>query len=337
MSDVVITLLAVLAVAVFYYGPRVLITLAVSLATAFITEFICLRLIGQKKHEKYDFSHIITALIITLLLPPAVEFWMPAVSVIVALCVAKFPFGGLGNNIFNPAAAGLAFVGLCWPELIFKYCAPGTTLSLFSTQIVEKASPLDTLAKEGTPRIDYMDALLGNFPGAAGATAVMVLAACGIYLILRRTISIEIPLTIFAASSFFAVVHQRVNTGYADSLMYETIAGTLIFGAVFMANDPSTIPHTSKGRLIFGALLGVFAMLFRYFGVNDFGFLYALLIVNALSDFCDRAGEKLAKYIKRYAERLWGFIRRNIKTLLLKLKKVVGSYIANIVRKGGER
>ena len=295
MSDICITLMVLFVVAVFYYGPRMIVTLSVCLISAYIIEFFCLKLIGQKKHEKYDYSPVITSLIMTLLLSPAVPVWIPVVGMFVALCVAKFPFGGLGCNIFNPAAVGLGFLGICWPELVFKYCEPYSDLGLFAMDFVPKDSLLHTISNGGTPGIQFMNVILGNFPGPAGATPILILVACGIYLLLRKTISFSITFTLFITSSFFALVHQRVRTGTLDSLVYETIAGILIFGTIFMASDPSTIPRTISGRLIFGVLLGAFTMLFRYFGINEFGFIYALLITNALSDFCDVYGKKLKK------------------------------------------
>lgn len=306
--DVVLTLCAVFVLPIYSYGPRVLIMLAIAVLTALVVDF-CTQIIfkhrhGKRAHFAVDITSIITAMICTLLLSAATPYWVIVVTVAVALLIGKYPFGGRGHNIFNPAAVGLCFSGLCWPGYVFQYPEPFTKLGLGNYAGVElKASLIGQLESGGHPALSPMDVLLGRFAGPVGATAVLILMAATLYLLVRRTIMLGTPVTFLAVIGICFLLFPRITTSVQAAIGYEMISGVLLFGSVFLANDSSTTPKSRGGRIYFGIILGLLTILFQYYGINEYGFLYALLIANALSGFCDRLATQTASLFGRHDTR----------------------------------
>lgn len=301
-TDMIITLLPLLFMAVYYNGFRALSLAATGVVFSVIVDYICVRLSGRKRHKKHDWSAVVTAMIYVLLLPATAPYWLVFAGILIALLVAKHPFGGAGRNIFNPAAVAYAFAAICWPMRTLTYPAHHNWLPIFGdvfTSATERA-PAYLLQLGGRPTIEPVDAILGNFTGPMGATSILVIAACGLYLIVRKTVPWEIPVATLAASSVFAALFPRVAAGHLASVMLETLAGVLLFGTVFMASDPATSPETRKGRVVYGVLLGLFTMLVRYFGKVEIGFVYALLLMNALAPACDVYAAAFVGKLRRY-------------------------------------
>lgn len=287
--DVIVCLFAVMVMPVYLYGTRVLILAAIGLITALVTDYICIRISGKKTFKKNDYSWVITGLITVLLLPATVPYWIVSVSIVVALVIAKHPFGGVTHNTFNPAAVGLAFVAICWPEHVLRYPLPHPTMKIIDPLLVQYgASPASILRVGGTPKIEYFDVLLGKFAGPMGATCMIVLTTCLLYLVFRKAISLRVILSALVVVGLFAVFAPRVVTGTASSIIFEASSGALIFGLVFMASDPTTMPKTNNGKILYGTTLGIIIMLFRHFGKIELEFVYVILLANIFEIPCDR-------------------------------------------------
>lgn len=309
--NIIITLLSLLVLPVYLYGPRIFLLLAAGLATALALELFCMRVLLRGTHQKYDYSGVVTALIVVMLMPSTVPPWVVCVSVAVGLCVAKYPFGGVSHNIFNPAAVGVAFSALSWPELVMKYPVPYTTYGLENSAPVQfGSSPASVLRIGGTPKIDYFDILLGKFAGPLGVTCVIVLAACAFYLLFRRVISKRIVFSALAVVALFAVFFPRVMTGRIDSLVYELSSGALLFSIIFMTGDPSTTPKTGGGRMFYGVILGAFMMLFRHFGKMELVEVFALLFANVFATSCDRYATHLSARFSNGAKNMRNGFKR---------------------------
>ncbi len=287
-NDCLIALLPLYIMAFYYYGWRPVVMALFSVATCVVTDIICVKVSG-KKLNKYDNSAFVTGLILPLLLPATVPYMMVFSGAVFAMLVMKHPFGGLGNNPFNPAAGAFAFLAVCWPNLVFSYTVPLEQLPVFgdiSAKLMD--SPAFTMQLGGIPNINPIDMLLGNYPGPMGATNILVICACFLFLIFRRTIRWEIPLTFVATCALFAFLYPRIMGGHLQSVYYELSSGTLLFAGVFMLTDPVTSPTTRSGRLAFGFLAGMVTMLFRMFGGYEEGVCFAILLMNALSPMLDR-------------------------------------------------
>ena len=295
MLDVLVPLALLLILPVIYNGFRPVIMVLMTAAVCVFTEIVC-SLFAGKEINITELSSVVTGVIIAMLMPVNAPLWLPCVAGIFAIAVAKMPFGGTGHTPFNPAAAGVAFAILSWPELMFSFRDPQSTvlLPLFGDVDVPLASSSASLMHQGArPTGDPAVMLLGNVAGPLGATAIAVLLACLLYLLFRRAARWEIPVCFLSAAALFAAVFPRISGTRLESVLYEFLAGSLVFAAVFMISEPSTAPKTSLARCLYGALGGIIAMCFRAFGVYEEGVVFAILLVNTLEPALDRLSLKL--------------------------------------------
>lgn len=197
-------------------------------------------------------------------------------------------FGGLGNNIFNPALVGRVFLFISFPVAMTSYPEPGQLLSY--TDAATGATPLGIL-KEGlgdktTGELmkevpGYMDLFLGKMKGSAGEVGALALLIGLIYMLIRRIITWHIPVTILATVAVFTGILWLANPEqYADPL-FHLLTGGLMLGAIYMATDYVTSPMTRKGMVIYGVLIGLLTVIIRIFGAYPEGVQFAILIMNA--------------------------------------------------------
>lgn len=305
-ADVLIALVPLCIFSAVYYGLRPVLLVLSGLLSALICElFACLLM--KRVPTVGDGSAAVTGSIIGFLVSPLSPYWLPAVGAAFAILIVKMPMGGSGRNLFNPAAAGLAAITLLFPKYMFTYPDPGLGIPLpISNEaletVVTQATPASLLMSGGKTLYTPAMLLLGDFPGPIGATAVLILVSCGVFLFARRTISSIIILPYLLVCAVIAAVFPRVLGGQADSIMVELCAGYLLFAGIFLLNDPVTAPRHWLGRIICGVIAGLFVMLMRYFGRFEEGTCFAVLLVNAFSSTFDRLGWYALNY-KRIRKR----------------------------------
>ena len=297
--DVVFMILPLLALATFFYGMR---PIALCLVAAF-TAMLCDHLVAWLRshtHNREENSSIPAALVLVMLMPATVHYYVVVVSVVVATMLGKHAFGGYGHYPFNPSALGYAVAAVSWPGQVFLYPTPFSEIGLFDVSgVTLLESAAHTLRAGGVPNTSLFDLVLGNYAGPIGATSVLVIIACAMYLWMRRGITLSVPLGFLLACAAVAFFYPRVNTLgleppwlYLDtrllSLQYELLSGALVFAAVFLINEPVTRPKNTRAHFAYGLLLGFMTMMFRYFGSYDTGVCFAVLAVNALSAPLDR-------------------------------------------------
>ncbi len=304
MKNVVYALFPICAFSVYQFGISALVLLIVSTAACLGTETLFCRLSASSNTIK-DYSAVITGLLLALTLPPGFPLWMTAVAGFVAIALGKVLFGGLGNNVLNPALVGRAFVQAAFPVAITTWTpafSPGrflefipSTLTLpfltpattdqWSRQAVDGFSGATPLALQkfehtSTPAWDLFT---GMTAGSAGETSALLILVCGAYLALRRMMDWRIPaavlLTTFVTSGSFYLADMAV---YPDPL-FMLLSGGLMLGAVFMATDMVASPVTPLGVWIYGALIGFVTVIIRLFGGLPEGIMYAILLANAAS------------------------------------------------------
>jgi len=299
MVDVIIALLPLYAMATYFYGNRVIVLGAFSALIAIVLDML---FVAMRHHVPNirDYSAIITGLIIPLLMPASSRFDVVATAVVFAMAVAKHPFGGVGHNIFNPAVAGVAFVSVCFPRSMFSYPIPFEVLPLKITDSIKLvAAPAKSLALGGVPALAPMDMLLGNFPGPMGATNILVLVTCLLFLAVRKSVSISLALSYIAGFSLVAAYWPRAMLSPMLSVFYELTSGIALITAVFLISDPVTSPKRLGSKIIYGFLTGMFCMLLRKIGRYEESILFALLIMNAVVWAIDALGERMAHNIRR--------------------------------------
>lgn len=297
--EILLAMLPVAVMALFMYGVRILVMLAV----AFVTAIICDRLVAVMRRQKYDgteLSSLVIAALITFLMPAAIDYYVIVVAVSAAVLVGKHLFGGYGAYPFNPAALGYAVAVVCWPDEIFKYTTPFNHVSVLnaSKTAVYTSSAASSLHLGGLPSISFKNMIIGNIAGGVGTTAALVLISCFVFLLIRKRVSIITPAAFVAACAFIAFVFPRVQASRIEVMKYELLSGTLIYGAVFLLSDMTTMPKNKISRLVYGIVLGVVTMMFRYYGTYESGICFAILFVNSISGYLDRIVSKLSgKYI----------------------------------------
>jgi electron transport complex protein RnfD len=305
-TDVLIALVPLCVFTSAYYGLRPVFLVLTGLTTAVLAEaFGCLLM--KRRPTVSDGSAAVTGAIIGMLVSPLSPYWLPAAGAIFAIVAVKLPMGGSGRNLFNPAAAGIAAISLCFPGFFFNYPDPGLGRPLPLGEIAMSGipSPASQLASGGQPLYSPVMLLLGDFPGPIGATAVAILLACGLYLFVRRSLSAHITLSFLASCAVIAALFPRASGASAGSVMVELCSGYLLFCGIFMLNDPVTAPRHWLGRIAYGIFAGVLVMLMRFFGRFEEGASFAVLLVNAFSTTLDHLGWYVLnlKRIKRIRER----------------------------------
>jgi len=294
MWNVVGTLVPVIAAAMWFFGISALLVISAAALGALMTE----RWFG-KGGSLADGSAVITGLLLGLTLPAGMPLWMAALGGAFGIGFGKIVWGGLGQNVFNPALVGRAFLQAAFPVAITTWPAGGGAFwtlrgDLFAlpfmhpvTDAVTSATPLGLLKFEGRGT-DLAHLVLGNTGGSLGETAAIVILACGAYLAFRGYLNWRIPVSIFATVAALSTVIHLVDAQRPDAL-FMLFSGGLMLGAVYMATDMVTSPVTNRGRWVFGAGVGALVVVIRLWGGLPEGVMYAILFMNALVPFINRA------------------------------------------------
>ena len=294
MRDVVIALLPAAVVSVVFYGWRELLLLAVSIVSCVSLEYLITRFLLKKPATVGDLSAVVTGLLLALNVPSTLPWWILVIGAVVAIAVAKMTFGGLGQNLFNPAIAGRVFLLVSYPSQMTHWEAPK---GLFGLDAVTGPTPLGAI-KEGllqggsvadlTAAYDYKDLLFANIGGSAGELSVLALLAGFVYLLVRKVVKPHIPLSVFATVAAVSLVFWLVDPSRFTDPLFNLLTGGLVLGACFMATDYVTSPMSVKGGIVFGVGIGFITMMIRYFGSYPEGVSFAILLMNATVPLLNR-------------------------------------------------
>ena len=278
MLDVIIALLPAVVAGAIIYGIRALLVVFTCVLTAVVSEFL-FNLAVKKEQTVFDFSAIITGLILGLSLRADAPVWQCVLGSVFAIVVVKCLFGGLGANFANPAATGRVFMLVCFSGTLAGGVAPKLA---YNPDLVAGATPLEAMSK-GQELPSIVDMLLGTRGGSIGETCMIALALGFIYLVARKIINFETPLIMIAT----VFVLSLIVTGDVNLALYQVLGGGLVFGAVFMATDFVTTPITRTGKMIFAFGCGLITFLIRFFGNYPEGVSFAILFMNILSPYIE--------------------------------------------------
>jgi H+/Na+-translocating ferredoxin:NAD+ oxidoreductase subunit D len=296
MWHVVGSLVPIVAFAVWYFGPSALLVMLAAVVGAVGTEAA-----WGKKGAVRDGSAAITGILLGLCLPAGLPLWMAVLGGAFSIGIGKLIFGGLGQNIFNPALLGRAFLQAAFPVALTTWPSveradwwslrgDNFALPLMSAKVdaVTTATPLGLMKFERvtTPLADLA---FGMTPGSLGETGALLILICGGYLALRRYLNWRIPASIFLTVAVFAGIFHVIDAARYPTPQFMLLSGGLVLGAVYMATDLVTSPVTNKGSWVFGAGIGFLVVLIRLWGGLAEGVMYAILIMNALVPFINRA------------------------------------------------
>ncbi len=280
MRGVIYALLPAVIASIFYFKVRAFLLIIVCIAGAIITEAIFQKL-RRKPVTIYDGSALLTGLLLALVLPPTIPLWVAFLGAVMAIVIGKQIFGGLGQNIFNPALVGRAFLMATFPVMLTTWIKPG----LFDA--VTTATPLSIMKfdKVITPTLQLF---LGNTAGSLGETCAIALIIGGIFLLVMKYMDWRIPLSFIATVIVLTGVLYLMKPGQYATSWFHLFSGGLMIGAFFMATDPVTSPITKKGRHVFGIGCGLLVVIIRTWGGLPEGVMYSILLMNAVTPLINR-------------------------------------------------
>lgn len=280
MYGVLVALIPAFLVALYVFRLDAIIITGCSVLFCILFEYLIVKYIMKKKPTTLDGSAIITGVLLAFNVPSNLPVWILALGCLFAIGVVKLTFGGLGNNIFNPAIAGRIFLLISFPAQMTIW--PATALS-GEVDAVSTATVLGLLkdAPEALPGLREM--FLGTVAGSLGEISALALLLGLGYMLWRKIITWHIPVSILATVALFSTILYLFNPIPMYHPLIHLFSGGLMLGAIFMATDYVTSPMTKKGMLIYGAGIGFITMAIRLWGAYPEGISFAILLMNALT------------------------------------------------------
>jgi len=297
MTGVVIALLPALLTSIFYFGYGAIIVTSVSVISCLVFEYLIQRFILKKPVSLTDGSALVTGLLLAFNVPSNLPVHIIIIGSLVSIGIAKMTFGGLGNNIFNPALVGRVFMLISFPVQMTSWPVP-SGFNTGYTDAVTGATPLAIVKeglKNGEPLSDLITQIptpaqmfLGNMGGSLGEVAAIALLIGFVYLLIRKIITWHIPVSIIATIGIFTTILWLSNPAKNADPMFHILAGGILLGAIFMATDYVTSPMNPKAQIIYGIGIGILTVVIRVWGAYPEGVSFAILIMNAFVPLMNR-------------------------------------------------
>jgi len=314
MALVMLALLPATLFGVYLYGWPALNLLLITVASALVAEAACLKLAGKPvRPYLMDGSAVLTGWLLAMTLPPWAPWWIGVTGSLFAIVVGKQVFGGIGQNLFNPAmvarvalliAFPLEMTTFTTPSPLFSSDAPGflggLAITFGSAPHIDMVSGASTLGHVKTemsrgisldaalaPVFDFMTGFIGYMPGSLGETSALLILAGGIYLLFKRIISWHIPVSLIASLLLLAALFHGIDPDRYIGPLVHLLSGATLLGAFFIATDLVTSPVTAKGQLLFGAGCGALVFIIRTWAAYPEGMAFAVMLMNALTPLID--------------------------------------------------
>ena len=291
MRDVLIALVPALIVSFLFFGMGALVVTLTSVAACVLFEFLIQKFLLKTTPSICDLSAVLTGVLLTFNVPSNLPIWIIIIGALVAIGVGKMAFGGIGCNIFNPALVGRVFLLIAYPVQMTTWPVSGTT-SYIVPDAETGATPLallknwaaagnaDEAAQIMSQLPSSLDMLIGKTGGAMGEVCAIALPIGFVYMLIRKTITWHIPVSILLSAFIMALVCYEWNVEVA---LMQLLSGGMMLGAIYMATDYVSSPMTRKGMWIYGISIGVLTIVIRRFGAYPEGMSFAILIMNAFT------------------------------------------------------
>lgn len=300
MYGVILALVPAYLVSVYTFGVSALITMSVAVISCVLFEYLIGKYLLKAKNSISDGSAALTGALLAFNVPANLPWWQIVVGSLVAIGVAKLTFGGLGNNLFNPALVGRVFLLISypaamttWPEALAGFnnyidaSTGATPLKLLNEGLSQGHTVQETLAKMPT----YIEMFFGTIGGSLGEISALAIFAGGLFMLVRKIITWHIPVAVLGSIFVFnGILHLSSPDEYADPI-FHLITGGVMLGAFFMATDMVTSPMSKAGMILYGIGIGVLTTIIRIWGSYPEGISFAILIFNAFTPIIN-------KYIK---------------------------------------
>ena len=306
MRTVLLATLPGVAALVYYFGPGVLLNILIGGITALACEALALRLRGRPAFSTLgDYSALVTSTLLCIALPPYLPWWLVVLGVSFSVLIAKHLYGGLGYNPFNPAMVGYVVLLISFPVQMTQWAPPrpltealpglaetlGNSFSASAFDAVTMATPLDLLRRNEGQTLSELYAARPQFGIVGGVGWEMVnlaFLAGGVWLLYRRVFTWHAPVAMLGALALCALLFYREGAfSSGASPLFHLFSGATMFGAFFIITDPVSSAASNRGRLVFGALIGVLVYTIRARGQYPDAVAFAVLIANFAAPFID--------------------------------------------------
>ena len=293
MLDVIIAMIPALCMSIYVFGFQALVLTLISVASCVFWEWGYRKLM-KKSCSVGDLSAVVTGMLLAFVCPVSLPWWVIVIGAFFSIVVVKQLYGGIGCNFLNPALAGRAILVASYATFMTTWVTPAEKMPIFGSaaDVATGATPM-ALIKNGDfanlPSIREM--FLGTIGGSLGEVSALMLLLGGVYLIIRKVISWQIPVAYIATVAVVSLISAPAELGAVNYMLYSIFGGGLMLGAIFMATDYATSPVTKLGQLIFGIGCGLLTVFIRRFGSYPEGVCYSILIMNCCTWLLD-------KYIK---------------------------------------
>jgi Na+-translocating ferredoxin:NAD+ oxidoreductase subunit D len=290
MYGVVYALIPAMLVSVYFFGlDAIRVTLLAVIGCLFF-EWLFQKYLIKGPVTINDGSALVTGILLAFNVPSNLPWWMILIGSLVAIGMAKSSFGGLGKNIFNPALVARVFLLISFPVDMTSWPVP-KPISEGLADVITGPTPL-AIVKEGlgngqtmtqlqSELPGYVDYLSGQMGGSLGEVSALALILGGLYMIWKKIITWEIPVSILATVFAFSGIMWLINPESTPDPVFQLLTGGLMLGAIYMATDMVTSPMTRGGQLVFGFGIGLLTILIRIWGAYPEGVSFAILLMNA--------------------------------------------------------
>jgi Na+-translocating ferredoxin:NAD+ oxidoreductase subunit D len=289
MYRVVYAMIPALLWSVFVFGLDALRVTLIAVAACLAFEYLIQKYLMKVTPSITDGSALVTGILLAFNVPAGIPWWIIVIGSLAAIGIGKLSFGGLGNNIFNPALVGRVFLLISFPVQMTSW--PVTRQS--EVDSVTSATPLGIIKEgltNGTPVSQLLpelpatsDMLLGNIGGSLGEISALFLILGGLYMLFKKVITWHIPVSVIASVGIIAAIFWIADAQSYVNPVYHLLTGGLMLGAIFMATDMVSSPMTPKGQIIYGVGIGAITISIRLFGAYPEGISFAILIMNAFT------------------------------------------------------
>lgn len=286
MLYVVLALLPAYLVALYYFGVGALAVSVIAIASCIGFEAFIQRFVLKTKVSISDGSAALTGLLLAMNLPSNLPWWMVIIGSMAAIGLGKMCYGGLGNNLFNPALVGRVFLLISFPAAMTVWPVP-EPFSMAYMDAQTAATPLSFMKfDQMLPPI--LNTIVGNEGGSMGEVSAIALLLGGLFLIWKKVITWHIPVSILATVAVFTGIMHLVDPIAYENPLWHLCSGGLLLGAIFMATDYVTSPMTTRGQVLYGVGIGLITVVIRLWGSYPEGVSFAILLMNAATPLIDK-------------------------------------------------
>ena len=283
MYGVLIALVPAFLVSLYSFGLGALIVTATSVLACVIFEYLIQRFLMKKEPTLCDGSAILTGVLLAFNVPSNLPIWIILIGALAAIGIGKMSFGGLGNNIFNPALVGRVFLLISFPAQMTTWPI-ADAFPMTYTDAQTGATVLSLMNEGALDQLpSFVDMIVGHMSGSLGEVSAIALLIGFAFMLWKKIITWHIPVSILATVFVFTGLLHLINpVAYANPFIH-LLSGGLLLGSIFMATDYVTSPMSKNGMIVYGVGIGLLTAVIRIFGSYPEGMSFAILIMNAFT------------------------------------------------------